>query len=213
LSALQKRQFMAVTERTWCGITCAEMLRRVQLDTCVMGVITNNGLLCWSTEASKEPLLASFLHASILSHASFERSLAFHMANLLNSPAMISTQLQALFLEAFENSPEFRESLRQDLMAVMVRDPAVKSFTDVLLYFKGFQALQAHRVAHWLWKTGRVTLGTVYRMSRSVLLLLTFACFAQPYSYIAERTRCSISTSTPAPSWATVSSSTTVQAW
>jgi hypothetical protein len=178
-----------------------------------MCVTTNNGLLCWPTEASKEPLLASFLHASILSHASFERSLAFHMANLLNSPAMISTQLQALFLEAFEHSPEFRESLRQDLMAVMVRDPAVKSFTDVLLYFKGFQALQAHRVAHWLWKTGRVTLGAIYRMSRSVLLLFTFAYFAQLYSYTAERTRYSISTSTPAPSWATVSSSTTVQAW
>jgi hypothetical protein len=204
---------MAVTERTWCGITCAAMLRRVHLDACVMCVITNSGLLCSPTEASKEPLLASFLHASILSHASFERSLAFHMANLLNSPAMISTQLQALFLEAFENSPEFRESLRQDLMAVMVRDPAVKSFTDVLLYFKGFQALQAHRVAHWLWKTGRVTLGTVYRMSRSVLLLLTFAYFAQLYSYTAERTRYFISTFTPEPSWATVSSSTTVQAW
>ena len=111
------------------------------------------------TEEAKEPLLASFLHASVLSHSSFERSLAFHMANLLTSPAMISTQIQALFLEAFENSPEFRESIRLDLMAVMVRDPAVKSFTDVLLYFKGFQALQAHRVAHWLWKTGRVTLG------------------------------------------------------
>lgn len=99
------------------------------------------------------------MHASVLSHDTFERSLAFHLANLLNSPAMISTQLQALFLEALDNSPEFRLSLRRDLMAVMVRDPAVKSFTDVLLYFKGFQALQTHRVAHWLWNTGRVTLG------------------------------------------------------
>lgn len=81
------------------------------------------------------------------------------MANLLNSPAMISTQIQALFLEAFENSEELRRALRLDILAVMVRDPAVKSYTDVLLYFKGFQALQTHRVSHWLWKSNRATLG------------------------------------------------------
>jgi hypothetical protein len=50
-------------------------------------------------EASREPLLASFMHATILSHTTLERALAFHIANLLSSPAMISTQIQALFLE------------------------------------------------------------------------------------------------------------------
>lgn len=50
-------------------------------------------------EASREPLLASFMHATILSHSSLERALAFHIANLLSSPAMISTQIQALILE------------------------------------------------------------------------------------------------------------------
>ena len=53
------------------------------------------------------------------------------------STAMISTQIQALFLEAFEDSDLFRQSLRLDILAVMVRDPAVKSYTDVILYFKG----------------------------------------------------------------------------
>ena len=99
------------------------------------------------------------MHASILSHSTLEKSLAFHMANLLSSPAMISTQIQAIFLEALDKSDGFRVSLRLDILAVMVRDPAVKSYPDVLLYFKGFQALQTHRVAHWLWNTGRETLG------------------------------------------------------
>ena len=110
-------------------------------------------------EASREPLLASFMHASILSHYSLEQSLAFHMSNLLNSPAMISTQIQSIYLEALEKAPNFRDSLRLDILAVMLRDPAVTSYTDVLLYFKGFQALQTHRVAHWLWTTERATLG------------------------------------------------------
>jgi serine O-acetyltransferase len=72
---------------------------------------------------------------------------------------MISTQIQSLFLEALEKSDSFRMSLRHDILAVMNRDPAVKSYTDVLLYFKGFHALQTHRVAHWLWNNGRTTLG------------------------------------------------------
>ena len=71
---------------------------------------------------------------------------------------MISTQIQALFLEAFENSVAFRHSIRCDILAVMERDPAVKTAPDVSLYCKGFQALQAHRVSHWLWKSGRPTL-------------------------------------------------------
>lgn len=99
------------------------------------------------------------MHASILSHSTLENSLAFHMANLLSSPAMISTQIQSLFIEALEKSETFRHSLRCDILAVMNRDPAVKAYTDVLLYFKGFHALQTHRVAHWLWHQDRKTLG------------------------------------------------------
>jgi len=117
-------------------------------------------------EASREPLLASFMHASVLSHSSLERSLAFHMANLLSSPAMISTQIQALFLEALETCSDFRRSLRIDIQAVATRDPAVKSLTDVILYFKGFHALQTHRVAHALWNGNRKTLA-LYLHSRA----------------------------------------------
>ena len=75
---------------------------------------------------------------------------------------MISTQTQQLFLDALANDESFRTSLRLDILAVMVRDPAVKSYTDVLLYFKGFHALQTHRVANWLWHSGRTTLGECF---------------------------------------------------
>lgn len=113
-------------------------------------------------EAAHEPILASFMHASVLSQSSLEHSLAFHLSNLLASPAMISTQLQALFLETFRDYHFFKDSLRFDIVAVVQRDPAVRAYTDVLLYFKGFHALQTHRVAHWLWQKGRKTLGMCF---------------------------------------------------
>jgi len=96
-------------------------------------------------EAQREPLLVSFLYSTILNHNSLESALAFHLANRLSSPAMISTQIQALILEALENSPEFRKSLRADVMAVRDRDPACTCLPDAFLYFKGFAALQAYR--------------------------------------------------------------------
>jgi serine O-acetyltransferase len=109
-------------------------------------------------EVSREPLLASYMHATILSHQSLESSLSFHMANQLSSSAMVSTQIQSIFNDAFSKNPSFRESIRLDILAVMDRDPAVRTSPDVLLYFKGFQALQTHRVAHWLWESSRSTL-------------------------------------------------------
>lgn len=109
-------------------------------------------------EAEREPLLVSFMHSSILNHRSLESALAFHLANRLSSPAMISTQIQSLILEALDSSPDFRRSLRADMMAVRDRDPACNFLPDVFLYFKGFHALQTHRVAHFNYENGRQVL-------------------------------------------------------
>ena len=111
-------------------------------------------LLRWEAyqEAQREPLLVSFLYSTILNHKSLESSLAFLLANRLASPAMmISTQLQSILLDTLYRDAHARRSLRADMMAVRDRDPACNCLPDVFLYFKGFHALQAHRVAHNLW--------------------------------------------------------------
>jgi serine O-acetyltransferase len=110
-------------------------------------------LLRWEAfqQAQREPLLVSYLHSTILNHPSLESSLAFLLANRLQSPGMIATQLQAIIMDALRHSPTFRRNLRADMMAVRDRDPACNFLPDVFLYFKGFHALQAHRVAHYLY--------------------------------------------------------------
>ena len=42
-----------------------------------------------------------------------------------------------------------------DIQAVFERDPACDRYTHCILYFKGFQAIQCHRIAHWLWTRNR----------------------------------------------------------
>jgi len=41
--------------------------------------------------------------------------------------------------------------LREDIRAVFDRDPAARSFWEVLTCYPGIHALILHRIAHWLW--------------------------------------------------------------
>ncbi len=118
-------------------------------------------------EAQREPLLVSFLYSTILNHPTLESALAFHLANRLASPSMISTQIMSLILEALQESPSFKKYLRADLVAVRDRDPACTCLPDVFLHYKGFHALQSQRVANYLWKKGRKTLAHFFQSQMS----------------------------------------------
>lgn len=102
-------------------------------------------------DARAEPMLASFLYAVVLNHRSLEDALSFQLAGKLESHTLNATTLRDLIDEALAGAPEIGEAAREDLLAVCDRDPACDRLSVPLLYFKGFQALQAYRVAHFFW--------------------------------------------------------------
>ena len=102
-----------------------------------------------------EPMLAGFLHQTVLKHRSFEDALSFHLAGKLESPTIPAASFMALISEAIHSDPRIGEAFRADIQAVRDRDPACRGYCQPFLYFKGFHALQSYRVAHWLWKKGR----------------------------------------------------------
>jgi len=108
--------------------------------------------------AHSEPVLASFLHMTVIMHPSFEKSLAFLLANKLASSTLLGIQLTRLIVEAYDDDPDLLEACVADLHAVMDRDPACDTFVQCLVFFKGFQAIQVQRIAHWMWKKGRCAL-------------------------------------------------------
>lgn len=108
--------------------------------------------------ASQEPVLVSFLHATILHHDELECALSFHLANQLDSPTVPAMMLREIMLAAFSSDATLRSAIRNDLQAVLDRDSACQEYHLPFLYFKGFQALQTHRVAHWLWQENRHSL-------------------------------------------------------
>lgn len=105
--------------------------------------------------AEQEPMLASFLHATILNHDTFEAALSFHLANKLDSPMAQAMMVREVIDQAIAEDPSIATSAREDLIAVNTRDSACCSLATPFLYFKGFHALQCYRIAHWLWRKGR----------------------------------------------------------
>ncbi|MFC3626542.1 serine O-acetyltransferase [Vogesella amnigena] len=108
--------------------------------------------------ARDEPLLASFLHMTVLRHGTLEDVLAFHLSSKLASPVMDARALLELFREAYAADSGIIEAARADITACFERDPACDSYSTPLLYFKGFHAIQSQRITHWLWQQGRKTL-------------------------------------------------------
>ncbi len=116
-------------------------------------------------DAKKELMLTSFFYEVVLNHHSLEDALSFHLASKLESPIISAISLRGLIDEAFRSDPSIRDSLREDIGAVCSRDPACRGFSHILLYYKGFHALQSYRVAHYFWKQDRRSLAS-YLQSR-----------------------------------------------
>jgi serine O-acetyltransferase len=119
-------------------------------------------------EAEREPILASFLHATILKHRRLEEALSFHLAGKLESANLPAMLIREVIDEAFAADPTIGEAVRADVEAVRTRDPATGCCSVPFLYFKGFHALQSHRIAHWLWGQGREALALFLQMRISV---------------------------------------------
>ncbi|CAL8974267.1 Serine acetyltransferase [Propionicimonas sp. T2.31MG-18] len=118
-----------------------------------------------AADAQAEPALASFLHTNVLSHARLEDALSFILASKLGSETITSLSLRELIRRAFEDDRTIGIAIREDLRAVLSRDPACRGYSVPLLYFKGFHALQSYRVAHYYWTHERSALA-LYLQSR-----------------------------------------------
>jgi serine O-acetyltransferase len=108
--------------------------------------------------ARVEPYLASLLNATVLAHSGLAPALSFQLARKLGDQELRAMSLREVCDEAYAAEPSLVATAEADLKAVFERDPACKGYVQPFLFFKGFQALQTHRIAHWLWGQGRETL-------------------------------------------------------
>jgi len=104
-------------------------------------------------ETESDSALKPWLEDCVLRHRSIEASLGYVLGKKLcpGEPMMLQQELVA----AISAEPAIRVAIIEDLRAIRTHDPATSSYLTPFLLFKGFLALEAYRLAHWLWKNER----------------------------------------------------------
>src|SRR5262245_4082962 len=132
--------------------------------------------------ARREPELSSFIYSSILHHDTFETAVVHRIAERLDHPDVSGELIRQAYADALEDDPSLGEAFRADIAATFDRDPATHRFIEPVLYFKGFHAIQTHRLAHWLYGKGRKDFA-YYLQSRSSAV---FQCDINPNARIGR---------------------------
>ncbi len=112
----------------------------------------------------KQPLMGGLIHACILHHPTLDKALSYRISAKLCSNEMSMVILREIVDQAYRDEPALVEAARADLSAVYERDPACHRLLQPVLYFKGYQAVQAYRVAHHLWVKGDYDLSYFFQM-------------------------------------------------
>jgi serine O-acetyltransferase len=120
----------------------------------------------------REPELATLIYSTILHHDSLEAAVVHRVAERLDSPEVSAEMVRQAYADALEADSAIGGAFRADIVATVDRDPATNRFLEPVLYFKGFHAIQTHRLAHWLWSRGRKDFA-YYLQSRSSAVFQT----------------------------------------
>jgi len=119
-----------------------------------------------SAALALEPALAPLLVGAILNRASFAEAIIRRVSAKLGAPAVPAEMIADAFDAAVAAEPAIVDAFRADLAAIVERNPACGRLIEPFLYFKGFHAIEGHRLAHWLWRQGRSDFA-LYLQSRS----------------------------------------------
>src|SRR5213593_1843185 len=103
----------------------------------------------------REPELSTFIYSTILHHDTLEAAVVHRVAERLDSPEVSAELIRQAYADALEDRRLIGAAFRADIVAIFDRDPATNRLLEPVLYFKGFHAIQTHRLGHWLWKKGR----------------------------------------------------------
>ncbi len=119
--------------------------------------------------AEFEPIMSTFFHATVLNHETIQGALSFLLASKLDSPVVSSMAIREIIDEAYRQEPSIIHAAEIDIKATRNRDPACNSYSTPFLFYKGFHALQAYRIAHWLWSNDRHSLAFYFQNQMSAI--------------------------------------------
>jgi serine O-acetyltransferase len=84
----------------------------------------------------------------------FDELLAGVLSMQIGGSYADAKEIGARFLASYKKSEQIVHAAAQDLLAVQARDPAAEDLLRPMLFFKGYHAIQIHRLAHVAWDNG-----------------------------------------------------------
>jgi serine O-acetyltransferase len=130
----------------------------------------------------REPELATFIYENGLHPGTLEAAVIHRVSERLGNADVSGDLIRQAFGDALDDEPTIGEAFRADIVATVDRDPATQRFIEPVLYYKGFHAIQTHRLAHWLHRKGRKDFA-LYLQSRSSSV---FQCDINPAAKIGR---------------------------
>lgn len=129
-----------------------------------------------------EPILKSFYCKTLLKHKNFRSALSYILSNKLANSIVPADSIQKIIEDVYDKDLSIIISAMHDVKAVHQRDPAVDKYSTPMLYLKGFHALQAYRIGHFLWKENRRSMAVYMQNAASV----SFAVDIHPAAIIGH---------------------------
>lgn len=128
-------------------------------------------------------LIQGVFATGISDHRNFQSALAALLGTKLADRALSAPVVSALVSSALATAPDIAEAACEDMMAVYERDAACPDYVTAFLFFKGYHAIQAYRIAHWLWQNDR------QHLARHIQSLVSerFAVDIHPAAHLGRR--------------------------
>jgi serine O-acetyltransferase len=104
---------------------------------------------------ARDAVFGAALSSAVLDHPDFAHALAHQIGQRFGKTPADRQRFAHIAGEAFAASPGLVDAASRDLQSIAVHDPATTTLLPPLLNFKGYVALQAWRVSHWLWREER----------------------------------------------------------
>lgn len=125
-------------------------------------IIWNNILIESRLLKNSEPILNHFIYKYILQHKNFKDALIYNMSQKLSTKHVNSTTLSQILTNIYNYDTNIIISAAYDIHKTRLNDPSISKYLTPFLYLKGFHALQAYRISHWLWNHNRQELAMYF---------------------------------------------------
>ena len=120
--------------------------------------------------AGSDSVLGHSFRRPLFDQRDFCDALAFQIGSRLAAEDDDHERIGRIARDAYREDSTLATAAALDLKAVLDRDPAAPGALSVLLYYKGYIALQAWRVSHQLWSQRRYDLALFLHSGASHML-------------------------------------------